>query len=71
MEKVFQLITENFLIYLKKTKDENDHMTLPYVYNTNNFNEDDSQDDLVYFLVNGKEVIGEVHYYLGLQYKYG
>jgi TPR repeat protein len=44
---------------------------LPYVYNPNNLNGDDSQDDLVYCLVGEKEVAGERHYYLGLQYKYG
>jgi TPR repeat protein len=44
---------------------------LPYVYNTNNVNGDDSQDDLVYCLVVEKEVVGEAYYYLGLQYKHG
>jgi TPR repeat protein len=44
---------------------------LPYVYNTNNVNGDDSQDDLVYCLVGSKEAAGEAYYYLGLQYKHG
>jgi TPR repeat protein len=44
---------------------------LPYVYNPNNLNGDDSQDDLVYCLMSEEEVAGEAHYYRGLQYKYG
>jgi TPR repeat protein len=44
---------------------------LPYVYNTNNLNGDDSQDDLVYCLVRKSQVFGEAYFYLGLQFKYG
>jgi TPR repeat protein len=44
---------------------------LPYVYNPNNLNGRDSQDDLVYSLVDKYDVLGEAEYYLGLQYKYG
>jgi TPR repeat protein len=43
---------------------------LPYVYDPNNLNGDDSQDDLVYCLVGDKEVVDEAEYYLGLQYKH-
>jgi TPR repeat protein len=45
--------------------------TLPYVYNSNNLNGDGSQDDLVYCLMDEEQVVVEVYYYLGLQYKYG
>jgi TPR repeat protein len=44
---------------------------LPYVYDPNNLNGDDSQDDLVYCLMSYQKVGGEAYYYRGLQYKYG
>jgi TPR repeat protein len=62
--KSFDLFEATYTV--KKTKE-----SLPYVYNSNNLNGDDSQDDLVYCLVDWKKVIGEAEYYLGLQYKHG